>query len=98
MSLNPAPGLNLTEFVPEILRGRPNKSLSARQIADLVKEARPEAWRQNRNVPVTLTPRLAIKLSLKLDPTVTTCNDGFLNSLGLRSHTDKEYDASSPGS
>jgi hypothetical protein len=44
MSLNPAPGLNLTEFVPEILRGRPNKSLSARQIADLVKEARPEAW------------------------------------------------------
>jgi uncharacterized protein len=44
MGLNPAIGLNLTEFVPEILRARPNQRLSARQIADLVKEARPEAW------------------------------------------------------
>ena len=44
MSLNPASGLNLTEFVPEILRRRPNKPLSARQIADLVKDDRPEAW------------------------------------------------------
>jgi hypothetical protein len=45
MGLSPRPTLNLIELVPTLLRQRPNRRLNTREIADLVKEAEPDAWR-----------------------------------------------------
>jgi hypothetical protein len=44
MAPKPGQNLNLTEFVPELLRERPGVRLSARELADLVKQAKPDAW------------------------------------------------------
>lgn len=36
--------LNLTDFVPTLLAEQPNVQMTAREIADLVRERRPDAW------------------------------------------------------
>jgi hypothetical protein len=47
MGLNPR-SLNLTELVPRLLSQRPNQRLSAREVAELVKEAEPVAWAEKQ--------------------------------------------------
>ncbi len=50
MGVPPRLGLNLNETVPTLLRQRPNQRLTVREIIELVREARPEAWARKQEL------------------------------------------------